>query len=162
MDEPQTTSLEYLRQLLGRWQGNGSASFPTIQTFPYREELEFMANDVQPLLRYEQRTWKRLETGEYTPSHWETGFWRVLPSGEIQVLCAQSGGRVEVLQGLVDMLPGGFAVNLRSVLVGNDARINHTARHLLIQEGTLQYTMHMSTTAVQELTKHLDASLKRA
>jgi hypothetical protein len=41
MDEEQTNTMNALRRLLGKWRGNGIATFPTISTFEYREELEF-------------------------------------------------------------------------------------------------------------------------
>jgi hypothetical protein len=162
MDEQQADTMNLARQVLGNWRGNGVAAFPTIPTFEYREELEFVTNDVKPYLRYEQRTWKKLETGEYAPSHWETGFWRVLPEGEIEVLSAQGGGRVEVLRGILEPTSEGFALNLSSALVGNDACINKTIRQFSILGRTLQYTMRMSTTAVPDLTLHVQATLTKS
>ncbi len=149
------------RLLLGNWRGNGTASFPTIPTFAYREELEFTANDVQPILRYEQRTWKRLETGEYTPSHWEVGFWRVLATEEIEVLCAQSGGRVEILRGHLEPVSGGFSTSLYSLLLANDPRMDKTSRQFVLNGDQLEYTMQMGTTAVPTMTLHLRATLMR-
>ena len=52
MDEGQRETLQLVRHLLGKWQGKGVAEFPTIPTFEYREELEFTANETQPILRY--------------------------------------------------------------------------------------------------------------
>lgn len=162
MDEGQTNTTNLVRMLLGRWHGNGIAAFPTIPSFEYREELEFAANDVQPVLRYEQRTWKKLETGEYAPSHWEVGFWRVLSATQIEVLCAQAGGRVEVLGGVIEPTRDGFVLRLDSVSVANDARIDRTAREFVLQGNEFRYAMKMSTTAVPELTLHVHAELKRS
>lgn len=137
-------------------------TFPTIPTLEYREELEFAANEVQPVLRYEQRTTKKLETGEYVPSHWEVGFWRVLPEGGIEVLSAQAGGRVEVLCGLLEPTSDGFTLSLTSAVVGNDTRINKTVRQFSLEDKTLQYTMKMSTTKVSGLTLHVHATLTKS
>jgi THAP4-like, heme-binding beta-barrel domain len=161
MDEGQANTMKLLRQLVGRWYGKGIAEFPTIPTSEYRENLEFAANDVQPLLYYNQRTLRRLATGEFVPSHWETGFWRVLSATEVEVLCAQSGGRVEVSRGTLTPTREGFVLRLHSTLVANDARMDKTARKFQLQGNTFQYTLEMSTTAVAELTMHVRAELTR-
>jgi len=161
MDDRQVESLDLLRPLLGQWRGNGTITFPTIPTMPYREELNFAADDVHKFLRYEQRTSKKVETGEYVPSHWETGFWRVLPTGEVEILNAQGGGRVEVLLG--NLTPGrdGFVLNVNSTVVANDARMGKTSRQFILEGSSLRYSQHMSTTAVPAMTLHVQASLAR-
>lgn len=161
MDEEQIKTMDLLRRLLGRWCGNGIAEFPTIPTFDYREELEFAANDIQPVLHYEQRTWKKLETGEFAPSHWESGFWRVLSATEIELLCAQAGGRVEISRGTLTPARDGFVLHLQSMLVANDVRMDKTAREFVLQGNTFRYAMKMSTTAISELTLHVHAELTR-
>lgn len=162
MDEEQTNTMNALRRLLGKWRGNGIATFPTISTFEYREELEFTANDMQPVVHYEQRTWKKLNTGEWVPSHWESGFWRVLPPSDIEILDAQAGGRVEISRGRLMPVHEGFRVHLESTLVANDARMRKTAREFALRGNTLLYTMEMSTTAVSGLTPHIRAELTRS
>ena len=161
MDDRQVESLDLLRPLLGQWRGNGTITFPTIPTMPYREELNFAADDVHKFLRYEQRTWKQVETGEYVPSHWETGFWRVLPTGEVEILNAQGGGRVEVLLGSLARSREGFVLDVNSTLVANDARMGKTSRQFILEGSSLRYSQHMSTTAVPAMTLHVQASLAR-
>ncbi len=161
MDQAQLQVMILIRPLLGNWRGNGVAAFPTIATFEYREELEFAANDVQPVLRYEQRTWKKLDTGEFAPSHWEVGFWHILSANELEISCAQVGGRVEVLRGTIEPTREGFTFKPRSVLEANDARMDATAREFVLQGDTLRYAMAMSTTAVPALTPHVHAELRR-
>jgi hypothetical protein len=172
MEEDQAKTLRLAQQILGKWRGEGVAEYPTIQTFIYREEIKFSANQVQPLLHYNQRTWKKLESGEFVPSHWETGFWRVLPAGEnsptgqIEVLCAQSGGRVEVLHGVLAPEREGFVLRLHSELVANDSRVENTSREFVLSRGTgqgetLRYTMEMKTTKTGNLILHVHADLKR-
>lgn len=161
MDESQANLMKLLWPLIGKWHGNGVARFPTIPTFDYREELEFAANEHQPFLRYEQRTWKKLNTGDYAPSHWEVGFWRVLPSGEIEILNAQGGGRVEVLRGTFEPRSEGFLLDFQSLLVANDARMGRTARQFVLQGNALQYTMQMSTSKIPDLTPHVAADLEK-
>lgn len=161
MDDKQIELLNLLRLLLGQWRGNGTLSFPAIPTLPYRDEINFAADEVHAFLRYEQRTWKKVETGEYVPSHWETGFWRVLPSGEIEILNAQGGGRIEALTGGLEPNPGGFILNVSSILVANDARMDKTARRFILNGDSLQYSQSMSTTTVPSLTQHVQARLAR-
>ena len=150
-----------LAPLLGIWRGNGSGEFPTIPSFEYHEELEFLPVEGRALVRYNQRTWRRTETDEYTPSHQETGFWRVLPEGEIEILNAQSGGRVEVSRGKLEQATDGFILRLQSVTVANDVRINKIEREFRLRADTLEYTMAMSTTTVPTLTRHTHATLSR-
>lgn len=147
--------------LIGQWQGNGIAAYPTIPTFEYREKLDFTANQSQPFLRYEQRTWKKLTTGDYAPSHWEVGFWHLLPSNEIEIINAQGGGRVEVLRGVFEPRDDGFVLNFRSLLVANDIRMDRTTRQFTLRGGTLKYTMQMSTTKIHDLTSHVGANLAK-
>lgn len=161
MDEEQLNTLHLMQRLVGKWQGRGTAQYPTIGSFEYREEMEFAANDVQPLLRYEQRTWRRTEGGEFVPSHWEVGFWRVLSANEIEILCAQSGGRVEVARGSLTVAGGGFTVRLNSTLIANDARMDKTAREYALTERTFSYALQMSTSTVPDLTMHVHAELTR-
>lgn len=161
MDNRQAESLKLLRLILGQWRGNGTITFPTIPTQPYREELNFSADDVHKFLRYEQRTWKKVETGEYVPSHWETGFWRVLPTGEVEILNAQGGGRVEVLLGSLTPGQAGFVLDVNSTLVANDDRMGKTSRQFILEGSALQYSQHMSTTDVPTMATHVQATLAR-
>ncbi len=162
LDTKQAETLQVLRRLVGKWRGNGVIQFPTIPTLDYREELEFLANDVQPFVKYEQRTWKKSEAREYVPSHWETGFWRALSGREIELLNAQGGGRVEVSRGKLELTREGFVLNLNSVLVANDSRMDRTARQFTLHADTLEYTLLMSTTSVPTLTLHTHATLTKS
>jgi hypothetical protein len=159
MDSEQTETMNLLQGLLGKWSGVGVAEYPTISTFEYREEFEFAANETQPVLHFEQRTWKKLETGEFVPSHWESGFWRVRPEKEIEFLSAQIGGRVEVSHGVLSPTSGGFVLHLQSTLVANDPRMGQTEREFVLQNKVFRYSMKMCTTLVPELTLHNHAEL---
>lgn len=102
-----------------------------------------------------------MDTDEFAPSHWESGFWRILSATEIEVLGAQAGGRVEISRGALTPTRDGFVLHLQSTLVANDARIDKTAREFVLQARTFRYTMQMSTTAVPELTLHMHAELSK-
>lgn len=161
MDEGQMDTMRLIRQLVGRWAGAGMARYPTITSFDYREELEFTIPEGKPLVHYDQRTSRRSDSGGFVTSHWETGFWRVLSATEIELLCAQSGGRVEVARGTLTPTENGFVVRLASTLIGNDPRMDKTAREVVLKGDMLSYALRMSTTAVPELTTHVSAELKR-
>jgi len=159
MDSEQIETMNLLQGLLGNWFGVGIAEYPTIPTFEYREEFEFTANETQPVLHFEQRTWKKLETGEFVPSHWESGFWRVRPEKKIEFLSAQIGGRVEVSHGALTPAQDGFILRLQSNVLANDPRMGKTEREFRLQGKVFRYSMKMSTTAVSELTLHTHAEL---
>ncbi len=161
MEQEQEVTFNLIRQILGDWHGSGTAKFPTIPTFEYHRTLAFDANEVQPYLRYEERTRKMLPTGEFVPSHWETGFWRVLTTGETEVVSAQGGGRVEVLRGAAEPRPNGFCLELYSTSIGNDPRVIKSARRYVLEDHILEYSMQMSTTSMPELGLHIHARLSR-
>lgn len=84
--------------LLGMWRGEGSGSYPTVESFRYREETRF-SHDGRPFLFYEQSTWR----GEpEMPSHSERGYWRVFADGRVEAVIAQTGGASEVAVGTAE------------------------------------------------------------
>ena len=155
------TDQNILYVLLGEWSGTGRGEFPTIESFEYIETLSF-ATDGRPLLHYEQKT-KRRRNGEtdYVPSHWESGFIRLLPDGEIELTCAQNGGRLEKLTGSIEETATGLILHLKSADFLNDARMLETSRTITVEEARLHYTQNMHTNAVATLTFHLEAKLER-
>jgi hypothetical protein len=147
-------SLLPLAPLLGVWRGNGQGVFPTIEPFAYEEEVRFAARDGRAALWYEQATWKIAPDGTRgAPSHWETGFLRLIGDGQIEIVSAQSSGRVEVLRGTLARDPLHIAVV--SVVQGNDDRMRATARRITLDGATLRYEMDMATTRVPELQGHV-------
>ena len=151
-----------LKRIIGRWTGTGTARFPTTPTFSYREELVFQLHETQPILHYEQRTWKQMPDSVYQPSHWETGFWRFVSAEAVEIYNAQSSGRVEVSRGTAVITEDGFILRLESVLIANDPRVQQTRRAIELQGERLHYSMDMGTTAVPTLTAHLQAELQRS
>ena len=161
-DSAQLTMTGMLRVLRGVWRGAGVAEYPTIPNFEYEEEITFAANDTQPYVHYEQRTRKKLESGEWAPSHWESGFWRALATNEIEIANAQGGGRVEVLRGMLTPTTDGWNAHLGSVEVRNDPRVVHTTRDIEISGDNMRSTMQMRLATVPGLRLHLTATLTRA
>ena len=155
------TDQNILHALLGHWSGTGRGEFPTIQPFEYLETLRF-ATDGRPLVHYEQKT-ERRRAGEsdYLPSHWESGFIRLSPDGQIELTCAQNGGRLERLTGYIEETKTGLTLHLKSADFLNDPRMLETSRTITIEGDRLHYTQKMHTNAVEALTFHIEANLER-
>ncbi|HET9908904.1 MAG TPA: FABP family protein [Anaerolineales bacterium] len=150
-----------LHAFLGEWSGTGRGEFPTIEPFDYLETLSF-ATDGRAFLHYEQKT-QRHRAGEvdYVPSHWESGFIRLLADGQLELTCAQNGGRLEGLSGSIEETKQGLILRLTRADFLNDARMLGTSRTIAIQGDLLHYIQTMHTTAVPRPTQHLEATLHR-
>jgi hypothetical protein len=153
--------LELLKSLVSKWSGTGRGEYPTIEPFEYLETLRFCADD-RAFVHYEQVTRRRnIGTEIYTPSHWENGFIHLLEDGTIRVNNAQSGGRVEVLDGTLEQIQNGFILRLQSTSFLNDPRMLETSRVITLEGDTLHYTTHMRTNTVPEMAIHLDSKLQK-
>lgn len=154
-------NLVLLRLLLGEWSGTGRGEFPTIEPFEYLETLSF-AGDHRPFLHYEQRA-KRRSAGqtEYIPSHWESGFLRLLPTGEVELVNAQASGRLERLTGSFEQIQTGLILHLKSTAFLNDPRMVETSRTITVEGNSMHYTQSMYTTAVSGPSHHVEARLIR-
>lgn len=147
--------------LEGTWTGQGRGAYPTVQSFDYRETLIFTRRDDRSLA-YEQRTQKRYDgQTEWLVSHWENGFLRILENGEWEMVNAQSGGRSEVLIGIVELRGDLICIHFTSKAIANDPRIICTSRTFELEGETLRYQVEMQTTAVDRLTHHLKIALQR-
>ena len=152
---------DLLNALLGEWSGSGKGEYPTIAPFEYVETLRFTSN-TDLLIHYEQKTERLLkDQAEPVPSHWESGFIRLLDDGTVQVNNAQSGGRTELLTGPLDRTEKGFILRLRGTSFLNDPRMLESSRTIEMIGEALQYNAHMRTNAVPKMTIHLEARLHR-
>ena len=140
--------------------GEGHGGYPTVTSFDYLETLTFTQRD-EKTLAYEQRTQKRYDgTTEWLPSHWESGFLRRLENGDVEMTCAQIG-RTEVLIGSVESADSMLRIHFVSKIITNDPRMVSSARTFEVVDNTLHYEAEMQTTAVDQLTKHLEITLRR-
>lgn len=162
-EEPETErTMEHLAAFLGTWKGSGAGDYPTIDAFEYIEETEFRANGIEPMLVFEQRTWKGDDPADRSePLHWETGFLRVAGAAAIEMVNAQNGERVEVMRGSLDTEKADCRMTLESTLLGNDDRLIQTRRTYAVRGDELTYTVEMATTRNRSLRLHLRASLAR-
>lgn len=146
--------------LEGTWTGEGQGAFPTVQSFDYRETPTFTRRN-EDTLAYEQRTHKRYDgQTDWLVSHWESGFLRILESGELELTSAQVG-RSEVLVGSVILRGDVFHIHFRSKIIINDPRMICTERTLELEGDALHYEMQMQTTKVDPLTPHLKITLQQ-
>lgn len=161
MSNTSTTSTQVLDLLEGAWTGNGRGKYPTIQSFDYRESLTFTRRDNMSLA-YEQRTQKRYDgQTDWLVSHWENGFIRLLESGQLEMVNAQSGGRTEVLVGKAETQGSSIQIRFATKVVTNDPRVLCTARTFELEGDILLYEMEMQMTSVEQLTHHLRIVLQR-
>lgn len=160
MNNPSTTSIHVLDLLQGTWQGEGRGYFPAVNSFDHRNTLTFTRRN-EKTLAYEQRAQKRYDRQtEWLESHWESGFIRVLESGELELVSAQIG-RAEVLIGSVESLDDKFRIHFVSKSIMNDPRMISSARTFALEGDTLRYEMEMHTTKVNQATPHLKITLQR-
>ena len=160
MNEKLSSANELFVHLEGIWQGAGHGRYPTVESFDYRETLSFSRKD-ESTLAYNQRTEKRMNSGEFVTSHWENGFISILENGDLELVNAQSGGRGEVLTGHIEVIDSIIRIYFVSKTLMNDARMVSTARKFELESDQLRYEMDMSTTKVDELTRHLAIALER-
>ena len=124
---------DLLHLLVGHWSGTGRGEFPTIEPFEYLETITFAA-DGHPFLHYEQQA-KRRNAGQsdFIPSHWESGFLRLLLTGEVELVNAQGSGRLERLVGLLEETEQGLILTLHSTAFLNDPRMVETSRRIIVE-----------------------------
>jgi hypothetical protein len=93
------TTLEKVQVLVGKWRGEGVGVYPTINSFEYGEEVEFMQLPNKPILTYVHKTWNK-ETK--APMHHEQGYLRALGNTDHVEFClSQPTGIAEVEEGVV-------------------------------------------------------------
>lgn len=154
---PARRHIERLAGFVGTWRGTGSASFPTIESAEYREELRFEWNHHEALLHFEQKTWWKGDE----PLHWESGFVLADDAGGYTLANSQNNGRVEVLKGTLEESGGRLVLSLASAHFGNDPRMVASTRRFVVEGDRLQYEVAMTTTRVAAHTPHLRADLRR-
>lgn len=161
MDNKSSTASKMFDQLEGTWQGTGRGGYPTIAPFEYREKLVLTRRDPSTLA-YEQRTEKCVEgSTEFVPSHWESGFIRILENDQLELVNVQSGGRGEVLTGHIEAFGSITRLHFVSKAFMNDTRMVSSARKFELDGEHLHYEMEMSTTKLDQMTQHLAISLER-
>ena len=153
--------IERLSMLNGSWKGTGEGKFPTINSFKYEEHLRFEVNLAYPLIHYEQKT-ILLSTQE--PSHWESGFIRVLDEDVIEISNSQDSGRVEVLRGKISQISEeGYQLEFTSIVLANDPRMVKASRVIKVTSNALECHQSMTTNTTNKsiMLPHLHSILTR-
>jgi hypothetical protein len=153
-------AVEPIGFLLGTWRGTGEGSYPTIESFRYNEEITF-SHVGKPFLAYTQKT-RHADTG--MPLHAESGYWRPIGGGRMEVVLAHPTGIMESLAGAFVGGDTGGTFMLRCPEVGlteSAVTVTETSRRFEIQGDELTYDVAMAAVG-QPLTHHLSATLRRA
>lgn len=151
-----------LEMLIGQWAGTGQGEYPTIEPFEYLETLNFDGDGRPSFLHYETKSQRRRAgQAEFVPSHWESGFIRILPTGEVELLNTQSSGRLERLVGSLEQTETGLLLQLHSSGFLNDPRMVETSRTIVVEGNTMHYSQSMHTNAIAEQAHHVKARLER-
>ncbi len=145
--------------LVGEWKGEGSGSYPTIESFEYLETSEW-SHVGKPFLAYRQAT----TSLQGDPLHSELGYWRVPGPSILEVVIAQPFGAVEISSGTVRSERGTVVVEMATTLVSTTPsakQVTEVSRRYEVSGDVLTY--HVAMAAVgEDLSGHLDATLRRA
>ncbi|AEF42038.1 hypothetical protein AS9A_3600 [Hoyosella subflava DQS3-9A1] len=145
-----------LAEFAGRWVGVGEGHYPTIDSFSYREEIEFSPSG-KPFLAYRSRTWNAV-TGQ--PMHTECGYLRQTASGFTELLVSQPIGLGEIYRARLE--DGSLDFETATPTRSPEAKPVHEIRRRVVRRGDLlTYDMWMAH-AETPLTHHLHAELRRA
>jgi hypothetical protein len=157
MTEELHEALGEIAFLIGTWRGEGKGRYPTIDPFAYGEEVTFAAPPRKPVLAYSQRTW-HLEKG--FGMHSETGYWRAVAPGRVEIIIAHPFGVAEIAEGGVENKTVDV---LSTVLVKTTTakEVEQTHRiFTLVGDDVLRYEVRMAAVG-QPLQEHLEAELRR-
>lgn len=159
LDPDLAPALAPLAWLVGRWEGAGVVGYPTIESRHFGQEIE-VAHDGRPFLSWTSRTWLLDEAGTRAGlSGTETGYWRPLPDGEVELLLAHPTGILEMYVGTVE--PARVELRTDSVVRSRHAK-EYSAAHRLygLVNSNLMWVMDMAAVG-HPLTSHVSAELRR-
>jgi len=151
---PTHPDLGQLAGLLGDWQGDGVGSWAGGEPFHYREWVTFSHNG-KPFLIYAQRT----QAGDGRPLHAETGFWRALPDGSVEVAMTHPIGVIEIELGRWE----GSVLRLRTSRIEctpTAKPVTGLEREFELDGDVLRYRLRMATDG-GEPRPHLRAEMRR-
>ena len=150
-------SVAHLSHLVGTWRGEGHGQYPTITSFEYTDEWQFI--DVgKPFLHFIERTWN----AEGAPMHTETGYLRAPSPDTLEIVAALPTGQSELGTGTC-------TASDEALLLATDAearntstakRVDRIVRRFEVRGNTLSYEMEMAAVG-QGLTLHLQSLAHR-
>ncbi|MBX3286087.1 MAG: FABP family protein [Acidimicrobiales bacterium] len=154
MAPPMHPALEPLSFLLGTWSGTGHGAYPTIEPFDYLETATF-GHAGKPFLAYAQRT----TAPDGAPMHVETGYWRPVRPGWVELVVAHPTGVAELAEGSLQ----GQRLELRTTSVSltpTAKEVTVLERDLEVVGDVLRYELRMAAVG-EPLAFHLAAELHR-
>lgn len=150
-------ALAHLAPLIGTWRGQGHGEYPTIRSFDYTDEWQFL--DIgKPFLLFVERTFN----ADGGPMHTETGYVRAPSPDVVEIVAALPTGQAEL--GL-----GHCAADADALTLTTDAEVRNTpsakrvdriVRRFAVRGDDLDYEMEMAAVG-QGLTLHLRSRLAR-
>ncbi|MBX7045668.1 MAG: FABP family protein [Ignavibacteria bacterium] len=146
--------IEQLNFLLGVWKGEGHASYPTIKSTDYTEELSFERVEGDKSIQFLQKTWYKSDGNSL---HFEAGYFIAEEDGSFTFLNAQNSNRTEVMR---CRLESSLKLICELKEIGNDERPVKTRREFFIEDGFLKYKLFLQTRN-QPFQLHLEAKLKK-
>ena len=149
-----------LASIVSSWEGAGVLGYPTIESAHFGQEIE-VTHDGRAFLKWESRAWiLDSATGERVrPAAVESGFWRPLPDGEVELLLVHPTGILEMYYGTME--PARIQLKTDGVMRSPRAKeYNAATRMYGLVDSQLMWAMDMAAVG-QELQSHLSATLKR-
>ena len=146
--------------LRGRWEGTGFRQWPGEEKVGYRIQVDF-ADNGEDFLHYLAQAFEVDSDGSPTrPLFMETGFWRPLPDGTVDVMMCSPDGFAEIWFGKLQ--PGRLDLITDAVARTRDAKVSYTAGRRLYGnvDGKLMFSFDRAT-AEHELQPHVWATLER-
>jgi THAP4-like, heme-binding beta-barrel domain len=154
-----------LLPLVGVWRGEGEASYPTIDTYRFGQQI-VVAHDGRGFLTWESRSWILDADGAFLrQAARESGFWRVNTSDDgndtLELLLTHSTGIIELYYG-APLNQSSWELATDVVLRTESAKEVTAAKRLygLIEGGDLGYVEERAMMG-QHLQAHLSARLTR-
>ena len=144
--------------LLGTWRGEGVGGYPTLaEDFRYGEEITFACYG-KPVIEFHSSSWA---LDDERPLARQSGFWRPLADGRLEVVLSIASGLVEIFYGGLVNGPAGPHVEITSDVIGHTEtakQVQADKRLYAVRGGKLMYAMEMAA-AGQALQAHLSAAL---
>lgn len=153
-------ALYRLAWMVGRWEGHGRGNWPGEGEFEYGQQVDISHNGGE-YLYYVSQLFNLDEEGKPTSTRsMETGFWRPLDNGDVEVVLTHPEGYAEVWFGRID----GAKIELTTdgVMRTQSAATPYTGGQRLFGnvEGSLLWTFDRATED-QPLQSYLWARLER-
>ncbi|STD04319.1 Domain of uncharacterised function (DUF1794) [Dermatophilus congolensis] len=150
-----------LAWLVGSWRGLGVVGYPGMESCNMVQEVE-ITHDGRPFLTMNSRSWELDEEGKQVrPLATETGYWRVVGDGEIELLLAHPTGIVEMFVGKKEKERPVIEIATDGVMRSPAAREYNSAKRMYgLVDSKLMWVLEMAADG-HPMTSHMSAQLER-